>query len=73
MDISLQVDQILGTVWKKKRLKKKEDVYKLITLLFLLTGRLSNFKKVKIFPQRFLIEFPKTKHFYLGSEIVSRF
>ena len=53
---------------KKKRLKKREGAYKLIMLPFLLTGRLSNFQKVKIFPQRFLIEFPKTTHFYLGCE-----
>ena len=68
MDISSLADRTLGTVWKKKKLKKKEDAYKLITLLFLLTGRLSNFQKVKIFPQMFLIEFPKTMHFYLGCE-----
>ena len=73
MDIFLLADQILGMEWKKKRLKKREDAYKSIMLLFLLTGRLSNSQKVKIFPQRFLIEFPKTKHFYLGNEIVSRF
>ena len=31
MDIFLQVDLTLGTEWKKKKSKKREDVYKLIT------------------------------------------
>ena len=30
MDTFLQVDRNLGTGWKKKRLKKSEDAYKLI-------------------------------------------
>ena len=33
MDIFLQVVQILGMEWKKKKLKKKEDVCKLTTFL----------------------------------------
>ena len=36
---SLQVDQTLGMEWKKKKLKKREDVYKLTTLLSKLTGK----------------------------------
>ena len=32
MDIFLQVGQILGMEWKKRKLKKKEDVYKLTML-----------------------------------------
>ena len=35
----LLADQILGTEWKKKRLKKKEDVYKLTTLHLKLIGK----------------------------------
>ena len=32
MDIFLQVDQIHGTAWKKKKLKKREDAYNSIML-----------------------------------------
>jgi len=32
MDIFLQVGQIHGMEWKKRKLKKKEDVYKLTML-----------------------------------------
>ena len=42
MDISLQAGQTLGTEWKKKKLKKREDAYKLTMLPFLLTGKLNN-------------------------------
>ena len=44
MDIFLQVDQILGMVWKKKKLKKKEDACKSIMFHFKLIGKL----KVKV-------------------------
>ena len=39
MDIFLQVEQILGMAWKKKKLKKREDVYKSITLHFPQIGK----------------------------------
>ena len=39
MDISSQVGQTLGMVWKKKKLKKKEDVYKLTTFHLKLIGK----------------------------------
>ena len=39
MDTSLPADQTLGMEWKKKKLKKREDVYKLTTLLSKLTGK----------------------------------
>ena len=39
MAIFLAVDQTLGMEWKKKRLKKKEDVYKLTMLHLKLTGK----------------------------------
>ena len=42
MDIFLQVDQIHGTVWKKKKLKKKEDVYKSIMYFLQQIGKLNN-------------------------------
>jgi len=41
MDIFLLAGQILGTEWKKKKLKKKEDVYKLTMLHLKLTGKLN--------------------------------
>ena len=40
MDIFLLVDQIHGMEWKKKKLKKKEDVYKLTMFLSKLIGKL---------------------------------
>jgi hypothetical protein len=40
MVIFLQVDPILGTAWKKKKLKKKEEGYKLTMLHLKLTGKL---------------------------------
>ena len=39
MVISLVAMKLVGTVWKKKKLKKKEDVFKLITLLLKRTGQ----------------------------------
>ena len=36
----LQLDQMPGTEWKKKKLKKKEDVCKLTMFHLKLTGRL---------------------------------
>ena len=39
MDIFLQVDQTHGMVWKKKKLKKKEDVCKLTMLHLKLIGK----------------------------------
>jgi len=39
MVIFLAVDLIHGTEWKKKRLKKKEDVYKLTMLHLKLIGK----------------------------------
>ena len=39
MDIFLLADQTHGTEWKKKRLKKKEDVYKLTMLRLKLIGK----------------------------------
>ena len=40
MDIFLQVGQTHGTAWKKKKLKKKEDAYKLITFHLKPIGKL---------------------------------
>ena len=40
MDTSLPVDQTLGMEWKKKKLKKREDVFKLIMLHLKLIGKL---------------------------------
>ena len=40
MDIFLPADQILGMEWKKKKLKKKEDVCKLTMFRLKLTGKL---------------------------------
>ncbi len=39
MAIFLLVDQTHGMEWKKKRLKKKEDVYKLTMLHLKQTGK----------------------------------
>jgi hypothetical protein len=39
MAIFLLVDQTHGMEWKKKRLKKKEDVYKLTMLHLKLIGK----------------------------------
>ena len=39
MDIFLQVDQTRGMEWKKKKLKKKEDVCKLIMFHLKLIGK----------------------------------
>ena len=39
MAIFLPVDQIHGMGWKKKKLKKKEDVYKLTMLHLKLIGK----------------------------------
>ena len=39
MAIFLVADQTHGMEWKKKRLKKKEDVYKLTTLLLRPIGK----------------------------------
>ena len=39
MGIFLLVDQIHGMEWKKKKLKKKEDAYKLTTLHSKLIGK----------------------------------
>ena len=39
MDTFLQADQILGMGWKKKKLKKKEDVFKLTMYLSKLIGK----------------------------------
>ena len=39
MDISLVVDQILGMVWKKKKLKEKDAAYKLTMFRLKLTGK----------------------------------
>ena len=41
MDIFLLVDQTHGMEWKKKKLKKKEDVYKLTMLHLKQTGKSS--------------------------------
>ena len=38
MDIFLQVDQTRGMVWKKKKSKKREDVYKLTMFHLKLIG-----------------------------------
>ena len=40
MGIFLAADQILGMGWKKKKLKKKEDVYKLTMFHSKLIGKL---------------------------------
>ena len=40
MVIFLQADPILGTVWKKRKLKKKEEGCKLTMLHLKLTGKL---------------------------------
>ena len=40
MDIFLQADLTHGTVWIKKKLKKKEDVYKLTMFLSKQIGKL---------------------------------
>ena len=40
MGIFLPVEQILGMGWKKKKLKKKEDVYKLTMFHSKLIGKL---------------------------------
>jgi len=39
MDIFLQVDQTLGMVWKKRKLLKKDVVYKLIMFHFQQIGK----------------------------------
>jgi hypothetical protein len=39
MDTFSQVDQTPGMGWKKKRLKKREDVFKLTMLLLKLIGK----------------------------------
>ena len=39
MDIFLQVDQTHGTEWKKRKSKKREDVYKLTMFHSKLTGK----------------------------------
>ena len=39
MDIFFQVAQILGMEWKKKRSKKRGDVYKLTMFPFKQTGK----------------------------------
>ena len=46
MDIFSQVDQTHGMVWKKKKLKKKEDVFKLITFPLKQIGRLKILTKL---------------------------
>ena len=52
MDIFLLVDQIHGTAWKKKKLKKREDACKSITLHFLQTGKSENINNLNM---RFII------------------
>ena len=39
MDIFLQAGLTLGMAWKKKKSKKKEDVYKLTMFLLKQTGK----------------------------------